>query len=103
MDAPEPGARAVGEHRFDVQVAAPDHGRRADELVQEALGGGIALEDVLLAAFLVVEDEADGDAGAAGPGGMRRLGAVADEVAAHGFQLSPKTPSAASSRTCSEV
>ena len=53
-----------------------------------------------LAALLVVEDEAERDAGAVRPPRIRRLLAVADEVApSRSTATSPKTPASASSRT----
>ena len=39
------------------------------------------MQDVALAALLVVDDELNGDAGAARPARVRRVAAVADEIA----------------------
>ena len=44
------------------------------------MGGWMAHKDGALGALLVVEDELDGDVGLAGPCGVRRVAAVADEV-----------------------
>ena len=78
VDAPEPHPAPELEHRLRVEVAPADRGRRADHLVEVRLRGGIALERRVLAALLVVEDEAERDALAAGPARVRRARAVAD-------------------------
>jgi len=62
--------------------------RGADDLGQERLGRGVAVQDVVLAALLVVDDELDGDARASGPVGERGSPPVADHVARIGFALS---------------
>src|SRR5439155_26149798 len=85
VDAPEPGAAPVLEHRLGVQIAATDRGRRAHDLVQERLRGGIALERRVLAAFLVVEDEAEREPRAARPPRIGRMLAIADEVTRQDF------------------
>ena len=64
---PEAGARAVFVDRFHVHVALAGPGLRADDLRQERFRRGVAVQDVVLAAFLVVEHELDGDDGAARP------------------------------------
>lgn len=95
VEAPETGARTVGEHRLGVQVTPAHHGRRTDQFVKEPLRGAVAFKDALLPAFLVVEDETDRDTGPAGPRGMRRPGAVTDEVAlilGHGPHPTPAAP-----------
>ena len=79
-EAPEAGAGAVFVDRFHVPVALAGPGLGAGDLGEEALGGGVAVEDRVLAALLVVEDEADGDLGAAGPVGGGRVAAVALHV-----------------------
>ena len=81
MHAPEPGAAAELEHRLRVEVAPADGRRRADDLVEERLRGGIALERRVLAALLVVEHEAERDPRSAGPARVGRRRAVADEIA----------------------
>ena len=95
---PEAGAAAELEHRLRVEIA-PTLGRgRADDLVQERLRGRIALERGVLAAFLVVEHEAERHPRAVRPAWVGRCRTVADEIAgAH--SAVPKTPAAASSRT----
>ena len=59
---PEAGARAVFVDRLHVHVAHARPGRGADDLRQERLRGGVAVQDVVLAALLVVDDELHGDA-----------------------------------------
>ena len=86
VEAPEAGAGAVLVDRFHVPVALARPGLGAGDLGEEGLGGGVAVEEVVLAALLVVEDDLDGDVGAAGPVGEGRVAAVAVHVAwvAHG-------------------
>ncbi len=102
MHAPVAGTAAELEHRLGVEVAPADGRRRADHLVQERLRGRIALERRPLAPFLVVENEAERDAGSTGPAWVRRLPSIADEVA-RGHPTSPNTPAWASSPTRSGV
>ena len=80
QDAPDAGARAVLVHRLHRHVAVLV-GLRRDQLGEEGLRGGVAVQHVVLAAFLVVEDELDGDARAARPARVRRARAVAAQVA----------------------
>ena len=62
MQAPEAGPRAVFVDRLHVHVAHARPGRGADDLRQERFGRGVAVQDVVLAALLVVDDELHGDA-----------------------------------------
>src|SRR3546814_17684080 len=62
-------------------VCSSDLGLRAEDLREESLRRGVAVENAVLAAFLVIDDELHGDAGAAGPVGIRRRFAIAGEVA----------------------
>ena len=78
---PEAGARAVFVDRLHVHVALAGPGLRADDLRQERLGGGVAVQDVVLAALLVVDDELHRDHRAARPFRVGRVAAVADHVA----------------------
>ena len=80
MQAPEAGARAVFVDRFHVHVALARPGRGADDLRQERLGGGVAVQDVVLAAFLVVDDELHRHARAVRPVREGRRAPVADHV-----------------------
>ena len=73
-DAPEAGARAIFVDRLHVHVASARPRLRADDLRQERLRRRIAVQDVVLAALLVVEDELHGDRappGHFGSGGLR--------------------------------
>ena len=81
VQPPEPGARPVLVHRFDIPVPLARPGGGTDHIGEKGLRGGIAVQDVVLPTFLVVEYELHGDAGAAGPVGERRFGAVAQHVA----------------------
>ena len=86
---PEPGARAVIIVRFHVPVALAGPGLGADDLGQERLGGGVAMLDAVLAAFLVVQHDLDRDARAARPARVWWGGAMADQVAAVAAWLHP--------------
>ena len=80
QDAPHAGARAVFVDRLHAHVARRI-GRRADDLRQELLRAGIAVQHAVFAAFFVVQDELHRDARAARPVGMQRVAAVADQIA----------------------
>ncbi|MNN27558.1 hypothetical protein D3C81_1410970 [compost metagenome] len=80
QDAPDAGARAVFIDALHAHVAV-GVGRGADDLGEELLGGGVAVQHAVLAAFFVVEHELQRNARAARPAGVRRLGAVTDEIA----------------------
>src|SRR5947209_6481004 len=83
MQPPETDAGAVFEHAFRSKVAARHAQIRAQHLGQpplrDAVPGGIRK----LRALLEIDDEIDRNAGVSGPLGMRRLGAIADEIAGH--------------------
>ena len=55
--------------------------------MQEDLRDLVAMDEGALAAFLVVDDEADRHAGAARPFRVGRIAAIADEVARVGWLL----------------
>src|SRR5690606_12454041 len=76
-----PGARAELVARFPVHVTLARPGRRADDLGQERFRGGIAVQDIVLAALLVIYHELHGDSGIARPAWMRRRAAITDHVA----------------------
>ncbi|KOT01469.1 hypothetical protein DM50_2834 [Burkholderia mallei] len=80
QDAPHARARAVFVDRLHAHVARRIRGR-ADDLGQELLGGGVAVQHAVLAAFLVVEHELHRDARAARPVRLHRMSAVADQIA----------------------
>ncbi len=67
VQPPEPGARAVFIDRFHVPVPLAGPHPRAVDIGQEGLGGGIAMQDVVLAALFVIDDELNGDARAIRP------------------------------------
>ncbi len=81
LQAPEPGPRAILVDRLHVQVALRRPGLRTDDLREKRLGCGIAMQNAVLAAFLVIEDDLHRDAGIAGPGHARRMLAVTNKVA----------------------
>ena len=63
-------------------------GPRGGGRLAGGLAGGVAVEGGVLGALLVVDDHGDGDACIVGPAELRRVGAVADEVALlHGVGL----------------
>ncbi len=78
---PDAGARAIFVDLLHAHVPRALHRRGIGDVGQEDLGGRVAVEDIGLGAFLVIEHELDGDARAAGPGGMRRRAAIAGEIA----------------------
>jgi len=53
---------------------------RADDLGQERLGGRIAVQDAVLAALFVIDDELHAHARIARPPRVRRISPVADEI-----------------------
>jgi 5-hydroxyisourate hydrolase len=59
----------------------PGQGGGAHDLGQERLRGGVAVQEVVLAAFLVVDHELHRDAGASGPGSVGRMCPVSGHVA----------------------
>ena len=56
---------------------------RPDHVGEKGFGAAIAVEDAVLGAFLVVDDELDRDARTAGPAGIGRRRTIADEIAVH--------------------
>src|SRR6185369_6092064 len=80
QDAPGAGARAVFVNAFHGQVPGRK-ARRVEHLGQELFRPGVAVQYRVLAAFLVVQDELQGDARAAGPSSVGRVAAVAGEIA----------------------
>ena len=80
VKAPESGPRAVFVDGLHVPVPLARPGRGAHDLGKKRFRGGVPVEDAVLAAFLVVDDELDRDAGAAGPFRIGRLGPVTVQV-----------------------
>ena len=81
MQAPEARTRAIFINRFHVHVPLTGPGLRANDFRKEGFRGGVAVQNAILAAFLVIDDELHGDAGAAGPFCMGRAGAVTEKIA----------------------
>src|SRR5262249_39560639 len=79
---PETGAGAVFVHRFHVHVARSRPRLRAEHVGEKRFRGRIAVQDVALSAFLVIDHELDGDTRAAGPARIRRVAAGTGDVAA---------------------
>ena len=79
VDPPESGAAAVfveGVHRHVfIRVAG-----RADNVRQELLGSGIAVQNVVLRPFLIIEHKLHGDARLIRPPRVRRVARVAAQI-----------------------
>ena len=75
QEPPRARARAVFVDRLHRHVARGIR-RRPHDLGEKLLGGRIAVEHRALSAFLVVQDELDGDARATWPTGVRRVGTI---------------------------
>src|SRR5690606_10550879 len=88
---PETGAGSVFVHRLHSGVALARPGRGADDGGEEGLGGGVAVEDVVLAALFVIEDDLHGDIGATGPLRIGGRAAVAEHVAGVSHQCTDRT------------
>jgi hypothetical protein len=80
QDAPDARARAVFVDALHAHVPLGVAGR-VEHLGEELLRARVAVQHTVFAAFLVVQHELHGNARAAGPAGVRRVAAVADEVA----------------------
>jgi hypothetical protein len=78
---PEARAAAVLVDRLDDEIALSGTKRRAGYLGEIRLGEAVAVRNRMLGAFLVVHDDLHGDPGVTGPARMRRMRAVADEIA----------------------
>jgi hypothetical protein len=92
MQPPEAGARSIFVDRLHVHVALARPWAAPTISDRKASRGGVAMEDVVLAAFLVVDDELQRDARAAGPARLRRVGAIADHVAGVGVHGASRAP-----------
>ncbi len=93
---PEAGAGAIFVNRFHIPVALAGPWRGADDLRQKGFGSRVAVQNAVLAAFLVVDDELDGDIRAVRPLRIGWRAAVAAHVAGiglvHGDGFSPVSP-----------
>ena len=79
-EAPEADAASVFVHRLDLEVAHALERRQAHDFLQVGLGFPVPVQDRPLAAFLVVHDDLEGQARAAGPLRIRRLLPVSNQV-----------------------
>src|SRR5581483_5689425 len=77
---PEAGARAIFEHRFDVGVALPWPGLRAQHVGEERLRGEVAMQNIVLAALFEVHHELYGKSCIAGPARIGRVAPIAAKV-----------------------
>src|SRR5262249_14546080 len=68
-------------HRFDVHVALPRPWCRAKHVGEKGFGRGVAMQDIALSTFLVIQHELHGDARAARPARVGRIAAVTGEIA----------------------
>ena len=91
---PEPGPRPVFVDRFHVPVPLAGPGRCAHDLGQERLRGRVAVQDVVLAALFVVDDDLDGDPRPARPGRVRRGRTKAGHVSWIACHFPPRRSSA---------
>ena len=80
VDAPEAGARTIFVERIHRHMAIGIAGR-PDDVGEELLGSGIAVQHVVLCALFIVEHELYRHACLVRPGGVRRRGAIADQIA----------------------
>src|SRR5215475_9632906 len=78
---PEAGARAIFEHRLDIGMAPSGPWLRAQHVGQERFRRAVAMQDVVLAAFLEIHHELHRDPRAARPMRIGRIAAVAAEIA----------------------
>src|SRR5262245_31511849 len=96
-EPPEADTGAVLVDRLDLHVARARHGRRADNLLEERLRLGVAVQDRPLAALLVVHDDLEREPGAAGPFRVGRPTTVTDQIA--GIAHARASPSPRGRRT----
>ena len=81
VEPPESRARAVIVEGFHVPVAHARPGLGTGDVGEEGFGLRVAVQEIVLAPFFVVEDEGDGDLRPPRPAGIGRVGAVAPEIA----------------------
>ncbi|MNP32671.1 hypothetical protein D3C76_1258680 [compost metagenome] len=81
QDPPHAGTAAILVKRFHAHVARALQRLGRHHFREEGFGLFVAVQDVALAAFFVIEYERQGDAGIARPVWMRRVTAVTDQVA----------------------
>jgi hypothetical protein len=88
---PEAGARAIFVHRLDIGMALAGPWGGAEYIDEKRLGCRVAMQDVVFAAFLVVEHDLDRDICAAGPFRIGRGAAVAEHVAGIAHRKPPES------------
>ncbi|MNH60701.1 hypothetical protein D3C73_125920 [compost metagenome] len=81
QNPPDPGAAAILVKRFHAHVTRALQRLSGHHLGEEGFGLFIAVQNVALAAFFVIEYERQSDAGIARPVWVRRVTAVTDQVA----------------------
>jgi len=81
MQPPETGPRAVFIDRFHVPVALTGPGSSAYNFGQEGFRGRVAMQDIVLAALFVIQNELNSDPGTIWPFRIRRVSAIALHVA----------------------
>jgi hypothetical protein len=81
QNPPDAGTAAILVKGFHAHVARALQRLRRDHFREEGFGFFIAVQDIALATFLVVEHEGQRDAGIARPVWVRRVTAVTDQVA----------------------
>ena len=84
---PETRPRAVFIDRFHVPMAHARPGLGIGDLGKKGLGRGIAMQNAVFAAFLVIDDELHGDCRAARPGGVGRRCAITQHVSQIAVQI----------------
>ncbi len=94
VQSPETGARAIFIEAFHSHGTGAQMALGVDHLRQEGFGAFVAMQDVVLAAFLVVDDELHGDTGPVRPLRVGGIGAIANQIA--GVIGHPHTSRAAS-------
>src|SRR3954466_11959965 len=80
QDAPHARARTVFVDRLHAHMTRRIRSR-ADDLRQELLRTGVAVQHAIFTALLIVEDELHGDARSPWPVGLHGVAAVADQIA----------------------
>ena len=103
MQAPKPDPGTIFEHAFGGEVAARHAQISAQHFSKPALRDTVPGGIGKLGALLEIDHEIDGDAGVPGPLGMRRLGAVADEIAGHLASVCGSCSGASGYQSCSQI
>jgi len=83
--APDPDTAAVFVDRLHAHVTRARPRLGAYDLGQESLRRGVAMEDIVFAAFLIVDHELDGQSRTTRPVRVWRVGTITDQIAWMGF------------------